>query len=98
MKFLIMIWIIVVLTGLFFISLINLEAYGISGLILAGISSFALYRIFRFIFLGFKQEDPDTRGAQQRHAGGRPASSCDPLDFIILGSVAGESPPDDWDD
>ena len=94
MKFLIMIWIIVVLTGLFFISLINLETYGVSGLILAGISSFALYRIFRFIFMGYKAESDRTGSAGDK----RSVRSCDPLDYIILGSVAGESKPDDWDD
>ena len=93
MKFLIMIWIIVVLLGLFFISLINLETYGISGLILAGISSFVLYRIFRFIFKGYKPERSD----DEEPSDGRSSGPCDPLDYIILGNIAGETNQDDWD-
>ena len=89
MRFILAIWVIIVLIGLLIISLINLDEYGTSGIILAGISTFALYRIFKFMFWG---DDPDKAKESSASSGnGLP----DPLEYIIFGDIAGDSDPDD---
>jgi len=92
MKYILAIWVIIVLIGLLLISLINLEYYGTNGIILAGISAFALYRVFRFV-LGVGDPDSPNEHRTVRHD-----SFSDPLEYIIYGDIAGEAEPDDWDD
>jgi len=91
MKYLLAIWVIIVLIGLFFIALINLADYGISGIVIVGISAFALFRCFKFLFFDAEAAEPKEKSP----------SSCsgahDPLEYIIYGDIAGKRDPDDWD-
>jgi len=93
MKYLIAIWVVIVLLGLLFISLINLSEYGTSGLILAGISAFALCRVFKFIITDGTPDD-----TKEYH----PSASCgsgarsDPLDYIFFGEISEDDDDDDW--
>ena len=91
MKYILAIWVVIVLIGLLIISLINLEEYGTNGIILAGISAFALYRIFKFLF---KSSDSD---GSVDYSAPRRSSSADPLEYIIYGDLTGKTNPDDWD-
>jgi len=85
MRFFLVIAIIVILVGLLFISLDNMEDYGISGLILAGISSFALFRIFKFLFEETKTTtDPSTKTDNT-------TEKASPFDYIIFGDIANEA-------
>ena len=94
MRYFLAIFIIAIMIGLFFISLDNLADFGISGLILAGISSFVLYRIFKFLFLAYR---PD--GAKRRRSSSNvPGGSYDPLEYVIYGDIAVDTKPDDWDE
>ena len=90
MKYLIAIWVIIVLLGLLLISLVNMSEYGVSGLILAGISAFALYRIFKYVF-----EDGDSDDVKEYNAsgGGCPSRGSDPLDYLFYPDISG----DDYD-
>ena len=89
MRYILAVWVIVVLVGLLIISLINLKEYGVNGMILAGISAVALYRIFRFLLESDDSEDTE-RSRPSGHSGFR-----DPLEYIMYGDIAGEGDPDD---
>ena len=91
MRYLLTIWVIIVLIGLLIVSLINLDEYGANGLILAGISAFALYRCFKFVFA---EADPEET-KENRPARGR---ITDPLEYIILGDIVCDVNPDEGDD
>ena len=91
MRYILAIWVIVVLIGLLIISLVNLKDYGTNGMILAGISAFALYRIFKLMFV---DGDRDSREDSRASKG---SVLHDPLEYIIYGELAGEPEPDDWD-
>ena len=86
MKYLIAIWVIIVLIGLLFIALINLEDYGISGYILAGVSAYALYKIFKLMFFGWNPDETDDDNAKiiSSH------ESLDPLEYIIYDNLPDE--------
>ena len=89
MRFFLIIAIIVILIGLLFISLDSMGDYGISSLILAGISSFALYRIFKFLLEEKKPAtDPSTENSDDTEA-------VSPFDYIIFGDIANEAESSD---
>ena len=90
MKHILAIWVIIVLIGLLMISLINLPEYGASGLILAGISSFALYRLFKFMFED--SESDELNEARSPKVGG----ASDPLEYIIFSNITKDEDQDDW--
>ena len=89
MRFLIAIWVIVVLIGLLFIALLNLEEYGVSGYVLASVSVYALYKVFKLMFFGRDYDDADDDGAAEC----RPLESCDPLEYIIYDDLS-----DEWEE
>ena len=93
MRYILAIWVIVVLVGLLLISLINLTEYRASGLVLAGISSFALYRVFKLMFFEDASEDDDT-GCSSGGVGSSVKS--DPLEYVIFGDISGDADADDW--
>jgi len=87
MRFFLVVSIIAIIMGLFFISLDGLGDYGVSSLILAGISVFALFRIFKYLF----------EFCEQKNQNGRVGCSddvSDPIDYLIYGEI-GEEKPDD---
>ena len=90
MRFFLVIAIIVILIGLFFISLTNLADYGVSSLILAAISTAALYRIFKYLLEGDRTTDGNSENTAD--GGVQPPS---PVDYLIFGDIAREK-PDDW--
>jgi len=92
MKYLLAIWIVIVLVGLLLISLINLTEFRVSGLIIAGISVFALYRVFRFVFY---DDDADSAGEYDSSEGHGIGKMSDPLDYVIFGEIANE---ESWDE
>jgi len=92
MKYILAIWVVIVLIGLLIISLVNLEEYGTNGIILAGISAFALFRIFKFLFNSGDPDEPEDRSISSR------STSTDPLEYIVYGELSGKGNPDDWDD
>ena len=87
MKYLVAIWVIIVLLGLLLISLVNMSEYGVSGLILAGISAFALYRIFKCVFEGGDSDDVIEYNAS---GSGRPNRRSDPLEYIFFSDISGD--------
>jgi len=87
MKYLIAIWVVIVLLGLLLISLVNMSEYGVSGLILAGISAFALYRIFKCVFEGGDSDDVMKYNAS---GSGRPSRGSDPLDYLFFPDIPGD--------
>ena len=95
MRYLLTIWIIIVLIGLLFISLIYLEEYGTNGVILASVSAFVLYRIFKLIF---KSDASDWSDDEDENRASRKDSMQDPLELIIFGDLTGKFEPGAWDD
>jgi len=91
MRYILAIWVIIVLIGLLTISLINLEDYGTSGVILAAISVVALYRMFKLLFGRGRSERDEDDGVSNK------AALPDPLDYIIYGDIVTEGEPDKWD-
>jgi len=89
MKYILALWVIVVLIGVFFISLINLPDYGANGLILAGISAFALYKVFKFLLSSDDSDDFE----ETRTSGGGGLST--PAEYIFFGDMT-ETGDDDW--
>ena len=89
MRFFLVISIIVILIGLLFVSLDNMADYGVSSLILAGISSFSLYRIFKYLLEGSR---PKCGG----EASDRSSDTPSPLDYLIFGDISQEQESDDW--
>jgi len=89
MRFLIAIWVVVVLIGLLFIALFNLEEYGFSGYILVGVSTYALYKIFKLMFFGRDPDETEENGI----TGSKSLESCDPLEYIIFDDLS-----DEWED
>jgi len=87
MRYLIAIWVIIVLLGLLLISLVNMSEYGVSGLVLAGISAFALYRIFKCVFEGGDSDDVKEYNAP---GSSRPSRGSDPLDYIFFPGISGD--------
>jgi uncharacterized membrane protein len=92
MRYILAIWVIIVLVGLLVISLINLAENGTSGMILAGISAFALYRVFKFVFTS---EDPDSAEESRASSGN---GIADPLEYMIYGDITRNAEPEDWED
>ena len=92
MRYILAIWVIIVLAGLLIISLINLAENGASGMILAGISTFALYRVFKFVFAGDEADGPEEHRTPQ---GDRVAN---PVEYMIYGDLAGEADPAEWEE
>lgn len=90
MRYFLVILIIVILMGLFFISLDNIVDFGISSLVLAGISSFALFRVLKYLFEGSDSKQSDATDGSS--CGG----SVNPLDYIIFGEIADENEADQW--
>jgi len=84
MRSLLSIWIVIVLLGLLFISLINLDEYGASGLILAGISAFALYKVFKFVF---EDDGSDEGRKHSSSAKCKPCPGSDPLHYIFYSDI-----------
>ena len=100
MKYFIVVWVILILIGLFYISLDNLAGYGVNGLLIAGISCFVLYRIFKFMYNDYKAgatQSKQPRGDAPAHGRDqRPCVSqaCDPLGYIFYGDIPDEAPED----
>jgi len=92
MRNLLSIWIVIVLLGLLFVSLINLEEYGASGLILAGVSAFALYKVFKYVF---EDDDPDEGRGYSPSTAYKPCSKHDPLHYIFYSDINDESDSDE---
>ena len=92
MKSLISIWIVIVLLGLLFISLLNLDEYGASGLILAAISAFALYKVFKFVF---EEDDAGDERGYTTPVAGKPVSRSDPLQYIFFSDIGDSGDGDD---
>ena len=93
MKYFIIVWVILILIGLFYISLDNLEGYGVNGLLLAGISCFVLYRVFKYMYTDHKsgvsrskqaRDDDPAYTRDPRMCGKRPH---DPLGYIFYGDI-----------
>ena len=82
MRFFLIIAIIVILLGLLFIALDNMAEYGISGLILAVISIFSLYRVFRYVYHGIGE--------------GSSKSNSGPIDYLFFGEAATKPENDEW--
>jgi len=89
MKCILAIWVIIVLVGLLFVSLVNLEDHGVSSVVLAGISALALFRIFKFLLGGGKPEGFESN----RPSGDR--GLHDPLEYVIYGDIPGECDKDE---
>ena len=89
MRFFIVVFIIVILIGLFFISIENLADNGVSSLILAGISIFALYRIFLYLFEGSRPKTSGEPGGKDRR------EMANPIDFMIFGDISREAETDE---
>ena len=89
MRYILAVFIITIMIGLFFVSLDNLIDYGVSGLALAGISSFVLFKIFKFLLHGYKPG-----GAKETRSTG---SSYDPLEYVIFCDIAGDAETNDRD-
>lgn len=86
MRFFIIVAIIVILLGLFFVSLDNLAEFGLRSLALAAISSFALFRVFKYVYEG--------KGTSAEIRGSGSAKVADLMDYMILGEVAKEEESD----
>lgn len=51
------VWVIIVLAGLFFFSLVTLPEYGFAGLFIAILSGYGLFKVFKLIYEGYKSND-----------------------------------------
>jgi len=92
MRFFTVIIVIAILMGLIFIALDNMEDYGVSGLILAGISVFALYRVFKYLLEGSKAESATSAGSNDSQ------ESSSLIDYMIFGEIANEADVDEWEE
>jgi len=99
MRYVLAIWVIIVLIFLFFFSLFSLAEAGVSSLILAWLSGLGLYRIFKFMHSGYNspaQAEGRHKGAGEACGGGcGTGAPSDPLEFIIFYDMTSE---DDWED
>ena len=89
MRFFIVIMVITILMGLFFIALDNMGDYGISSLILAGVSIFALYRVFKYLFEGGKAKNAESLDSDDWQ------ESHNLIDYMIFGDIASEADADE---
>ncbi|MCL2366721.1 MAG: hypothetical protein FWC75_06695 [Oscillospiraceae bacterium] len=90
MRFFGVIMVIAILMGLFFVALDSMADYGISSLILAGISIFALYRVFKYLCEGH-------RAARAKAKGGTGSkTSHNLIDYMIFGDANADAK--DWED
>ena len=89
MRFFLIVLIIAILLGLFFISLDSMEYHGVSSLVLAGISSFALFRVFKYLFEGIRPKKVNLPNGEDISA---------PIDYLFLGDVVFENESDDLED
>jgi uncharacterized membrane protein YgcG len=107
MKYIIAIFIILALVSVFITGLTGVGEYGSSGLIMAGLAGYALYKIGKLIYDGYNSDGTENRssgnssyrpsagGSYSWGGGGSSKSdkSDDPLEFMIF-----EDLMDDWDD
>ena len=89
MRYLVAIWVVIVLVGLLIVALINMNEYGVSGLILALVSAYALYKIYKLMFEGQDSEDP----SDERMLRKSPSDTFDPLDYIMFSDLT-----DEWEE
>ena len=50
-------WVIIVLVGLLFFSLVNLSEYGFAGLFFAILSGYGLFKVFKLIYEGYRSNN-----------------------------------------
>jgi hypothetical protein len=101
MKYIIAIFIILALVSVFITGLTGVGEYGSSGLIMAGLAGYALYKIGTLIYEGYKSDGTENRSSgsssyrpssgSSYSSGGSSSKSDDPLEFMIFDDLT-----DDW--
>ena len=99
MRYILAIWVIIVLVFLFFYSIFSLTESGVSSLCLAWLSGLGLFKVLKVMHSGYhsqaQKESRLHRGGDASNGPGSTGGSPDPLEFIIFYDMTNE---DDWDD
>ena len=95
MRYVLAIWVIIVLVFLFLFSVFSMAGSGVSGFILAVLSGVGLYRVIRFMYNGYNSD-----GAREERSMDcdRAAGPSDPLEFLIFYDLKEDIGNDEWDD